>query len=53
MTGTIDSKGGYLLLVLSSESPGEENKRARGEGIRVKAKEKKDRLGSRRSSLYL
>ena len=40
--GTIDSKGGYPLLVLPSESPGEENKRARGGGIRVEAKERKD-----------
>ena len=50
---TIDSKGGYPLLVLPSESPGEESRRARGEGIRVEAKERKDQLGSRRSSLYL
>ena len=45
--GTIDSKGGYPLPVLPSKSPGEESRRARGGGIRVKAKEKKDRLGSR------
>ena len=44
---TIDSKGGYPLLVLPGESPGEENRRARGGGIRVEAKEKKDRLDSR------
>ena len=31
--GTIDSKGGYPLLVLPSESPGEESRRARGGGI--------------------
>ena len=30
---TIDSKGGYPLLVLPSESPGEESRRARGGGI--------------------
>ena len=51
--GTIDSKGGYPLLVLPGESSGEENRRARGGGIRVEAKERKDRLGSRRGSLYL
>ena len=51
--GTIDSKGGYPLLVLPSESPGEESRQARGRGIRVEAKERKDRLGSRRGSLYL
>ena len=51
--GTIDSKGGYPLLVLSSESPGEESRRVRGRDIRVEAKERKDRLGSRRGSLYL
>ena len=51
--GTIDSKGGYPLLVLPGESPGEESRRARGGGIRVEAKERKDRLGSRRGSLYL
>ena len=51
--GTIDSKGGYPLLVLSSESLGEESRRARGGGIRVEAKERKDRLGSRQGSLYL
>ena len=51
--GTIDSKGGYPLLILSSESPGKESRRARGEGIRVEAKERKDRLDSRRGSLYL
>ena len=51
--GTIDSKGGCPLPVLPSESPGEESRRARGEGIRVEAKERKDRLGSRRGSLYL
>ena len=31
--GTIDSKGGCPLLVLPSESPGEESRRARGKGI--------------------
>ena len=51
--GTIDSKGGYPLLVLPSESPGEESRRVRGEGIRVEAKERKDRLDSRRGSFYL
>ena len=51
--GTIDSKGGYPLLVLPSESLGEESRRVRGGGIRVEAKERKDRLGSRRGSLYL
>ena len=51
--GTIDGKGGYPLPVLPSKSPGEKSRRARGEGIRVKAKERKDRLGSRRGSLYL
>ena len=51
--GIIDSKGGYLLLVLPSESPGEESRRVRGRDIRVKAKERKDRLNSRRGSLYL
>ena len=45
--GTIDSKGGYPLLVFPSESLGEESRRVRGGGIRVKAKEKKDRLGNR------
>ena len=40
--GTIDSKGGYLLLVLPSESLGEKSRRVRGGGIRVKAKERKD-----------
>ena len=40
--GTIDSKGGCLLLVLPSESLGEESRRVRGGGIRVKAKERKD-----------
>ena len=45
--GTIDGKGGYPLLVLPSESPGEESRRVREGGIRVEAKEKKDRLGSR------
>ena len=40
--GTIDSKGGYPLLVLPGESPGEESRRARGGGIRVEAKERKD-----------
>ena len=44
---TIDSKGGYPLLVLPSESPGEESRQARKGGIRVEAKERKDRLGSR------
>ena len=51
--GTIDSKGGYPLPVLPSESLGEESRRVRGGGIRVEAKERKDRLGSRRGSLYL
>ena len=51
--GTIDSKGEYPLLILPSESLGKESRRARGGGIRVEAKEKKDRLGSRRGSLYL
>ena len=51
--GIIDSKGGYPLLVLPSKNPGEESRQARGGGIRVKAKERKDRLGSRRGSLYL
>ena len=51
--GTIDSKGGYLPPVLPSKSLGEESRRARGGGIRVEAKERKDRLGSRRGSLYL
>ena len=51
--GTIDSKGGYPLLVLPSESLGEESRRVRGRGIRVKAKERKNRLSSRRGSLYL
>ena len=51
--GTIDSKGGYPLLVLPSKSPDEESRRVRGGGIRVEAKEKKDRLGNRRGSLYL
>ena len=31
--GTIDSKGGYPLSVLPSESLGEESRRARGGGI--------------------
>ena len=51
--GTIDSKGRYPLLVLPSESPGEESKRARVGGIRVEVKERKDRLDSKRGSLYL
>ena len=51
--GTIDSKGGYPLLVLPSKSLGEESRRVRGRDIRVEAKERKDRLGSRRGSLYL
>ena len=51
--GTIDGKGGCPLLVLPGESPGEESRRARGGGIRVKAKERKNRLDSRRGSLYL
>ena len=51
--GTIDSKSGYPPLVLPSKNPGEESRRARGGGIRLEAKEKKDRLGSRRGSLYL
>ena len=45
--GIIDSKGGYPLLVLPSESLGEESRRARGGGIRIKAKKKKSRLGNR------
>ena len=45
--GIIDSKGGYPLLVLPSESPGEESRQVRGGGIRVEVKESKDRLGSR------
>ena len=40
--GTIDSKGGCPPPGLPSESPGEESRRARGEGIRVEAKERKD-----------
>ena len=51
--GTINSKGRYPLPVLPSKSPGEESKRARGGDIRVEAKEKKNRLGSRRGSFYL
>ncbi len=51
--GTIDSKDGYPLLVLPSESLDKESRRVRGGGIRVKAKERKDRLGNRRGSLYL
>ena len=51
--GTIDGKGGCPLPVLPSEIPGEENRRARRGGIRVEAKERKDRLDSRRGSLYL
>ena len=51
--GTIDSKGGYPLLVLPSKSLGEESRRVRGGGIRVETKERKDRLGSRQGSLYL
>ena len=51
--GTIDSKGGYPLPVLPSESLGEENRQARGGGIRIEAKERKNRLGSRRGSFYL
>ena len=51
--GTIDSKGGYYLLVLPSESLGEESRRVRGGDIRVEAKERKDRLDNRRGSLYL
>ena len=39
--GPIDSKGGYPLLVLPSESPGEESRRVREGGIRVEAKERK------------
>ena len=49
----IDSKGGYPLLVLPSESLGEESRRVRGGGIRIEAKERKNRLGSRRGSFYL
>ena len=45
--GTMDGKGGYLPPVLSGESPGEESRRARGGGIRVETKERKDQLGSR------
>ena len=44
---TIDSKGGYPLLVLPSKSLDEESRRVRGGGIRVEAKERKDRLDSR------
>ena len=51
--GIIDSKGGCPLPVLPSKSPGEESRRVRGRGIRIEAKERKDRLGSRRGSLYL
>ena len=51
--GIIDSKGGYPLLVLPSESPGEESRRVQGGGIRVEAKERKNRLDSRRGFLYL
>ena len=51
--GIIDSKGRYPLLVLPGESLGEESRRARGGGIQVEAKERKDRLGSRRGFLYL
>ena len=51
--GTIDGKGEYPLLVLPGESPGKESRRVRGGGIRVEVKERKDRLGSRRGSLYL
>ena len=51
--GTMDSKGGYPLPVLPSKSLGEESRRARGGGVRVEAKERKDRLDSRRGSLYL
>ena len=51
--GTIDNKSGYPLLVLPSKSPGEESRRARGGDIRIKAKERKDRLGNRRGFLYL
>ena len=51
--GTIDGKGGCPLPVLPSKSLDEESRRARGGGIRVEAKERKDRLGSRRGSLYL
>ena len=49
----MDGKDGYPPPVLTSESPGEESRRARGGGIRVEAREKKDRLGNRRGSLYL
>ena len=45
--GTIDSKGGCPLLVLPSESPGKKSRRVRGKDIRVEAKERKNRLGSR------
>ena len=45
--GTIDGKGEYSLPVLPGESPGEESRRARGGGIQVKAKERKNRLGDR------
>ena len=51
--GTMDGKGGYPPPVLPSESPGKESRRARGGGIRVEAKERKNRLGGRRGSLYL
>ena len=50
---TMDGKGGCPPSILSSESPGEESRRARGGGIRVEAKERKVRLGGRRGSLYL
>ena len=50
---TMDGKGGCPPPVLPSESPGKESRRARGGGIRVEAKERKDRLGSRRGFLYL
>ena len=49
----MDGKDGCPLPVLPGESPGKESRRARGGGIRVEAKEKKNRLGSRRGSLYL
>ena len=45
--GTIDGKGGCPPPVLPGESPGEESRRAQGGGIRVEAKERKDRLGGK------
>ena len=45
--GTMDGKSGCPLSVLPSKSPGKESRRARGGGIQVEAKERKDRLDSR------